>query len=98
MDRDPRTREKEREVQGEKRRTCAKKQIERADEIVCGHLDQESIQVEKHVGSCSVSNEEYSGSSRYPVTRPLMEETMRSTLSSSHGRGKARSTRGLRRF
>ena len=38
--------------------------------------------MEKHVGSCSVSNEEYSGTSRYPVTRPLMEETMRSTLSS----------------
>ena len=42
----------------------------------------EASKSETHVGSCSVSNEECSGTTRCPVTRPLMEETMRSTLSS----------------
>ena len=41
-DRDPRTRGDEREVQGE---SCAKKQIECADEIICSYLGQRGIQV-----------------------------------------------------
>ena len=58
----------------------------------------ETTKSETHVGSCSVSNEECSGTSRCLVTRRLMEETMRSTLLLRNRRCKARSTRGLRRF
>ena len=52
----------------------------------------EASMSETHVGSCSVSNEECSGTSRWPVTRPLMEETMRSTLSSPKQAVKAMTT------
>ena len=55
----------------------------------------ETTKSETHVGRCSVSNEECSGTSRCLVTRRLMEETMRSTLLLRNRRGKARSTRGL---
>ena len=86
-DRDPSTRGDEREVQGES------VDIRHAELV---HKERENTQMksstatwvkeasksETHVGSCAVSNEECSGTTRYPTTRPLMEETIRSTLSS----------------
>ena len=86
-DRDPRTRGEEREVQGESveirhAELVHKERWNTQTKSPAAASVREASKSEAHVGSCSVSYEECSGTTRCPVTRPLMEETVRSTLSS----------------